>query len=139
MKGSFAMKDNVTRKLFRPVCFLIFLVAVSLLAGPLIAGEMEKEIALGKKVAAEVEKRWESVKDPAQTARLGMILARLLPYTTRALPYEARIVRDDMINAFSLPGGQSTSPQECLNFCGRTQRSRRFWPTNSSMPIDGMS
>ena len=34
-----------------------------------------------------------------------MLLARLLPYTTRPLPYEVRIVREDMVNAFSLPGG----------------------------------
>jgi predicted Zn-dependent protease len=100
MRGSFAMTFNVVRKLIFPACCLLLL-AVS----PLCADELAKEIALGKKVAAEVEQKWERVTDPARTARLGMLLARLLPHTTRPLPFEARIVREDMINAFSLPGG----------------------------------
>lgn len=94
------MTFNVVRKLIFPACCLLLL-AVS----PLCADELAKEIALGKKVAAEVEQKWERVTDPARTARLGMLLARLLPHTTRPLPFEARIVREDMINAFSLPGG----------------------------------
>ena len=100
MRGSLAMKFNAVRKLLFPVCCLLLLVASSL-----FADELTKEIALGKKVAAEVEEKWELVTDPARTARLGMLLTRLLPHTTRPLPFEARIVREDMINAFSLPGG----------------------------------
>lgn len=94
------MTFNIVRKLFFSVFCLLFLAAV-----PLCADELAKEIALGKKVAAEVEQQWERVTDPARTARLGMLLARLLPHTTRPLPFEARIVREDMVNAFSLPGG----------------------------------
>lgn len=89
----------------RSVLFVASLFAVFLFSGALFADEMEKEIALGKKVSAEIEKMWEPVTDPAQNARLRMLLERLLPHTTRPLPYEVRIVRENMTNAFSLPGG----------------------------------
>lgn len=69
------------------------------------ADELQKEIALGQKVAADVEKQWERVGDPALSARLNMALNRLVPYLTRPLPYEVRVVREKMVNAFSLPGG----------------------------------
>ncbi len=100
MKGPVAMKRLFGRNLFWIVCLIPLLCC-----SPLFADDLAKEIALGKKVSAEIEQKWELVTDPAQTARLGMLLARLLPHTTRPLPYEVRIVRQDMINAFSLPGG----------------------------------
>jgi predicted Zn-dependent protease len=78
-----------------------------LTALPLRASQdtMKKEIALGEKVAADVEKQWERVADPALSARLSMLLGRFLPHLSRPLPYEVRIVREKMVNAFSLPGG----------------------------------
>lgn len=100
MKGPFAMKRLFGRNLFWILCLIPLL-----FRSPLFADELAKEIALGKKVSAEIEQKWELVTDPAQTARLAMLLARLLPHTTRPLPYEVRIVRQNMINAFSLPGG----------------------------------
>ncbi|MBP8674816.1 M48 family metallopeptidase [Acetomicrobium sp.] len=65
-----------------------------------------KEIALGRKVAEQVEKTWERVTDPTITARLNMILTHFRPHLERDLPYEVRAIKDDEIpNAFSLPGG----------------------------------
>ncbi|MBL3538861.1 M48 family metalloprotease [Aminivibrio sp.] len=81
----------------------LFLTALSLPASS--SDDMGKEIALGEKVAADVEKQWERVADPALSARLSMLLVRFLPYLSRPLPYEVRIVREKMVNAFSLPGG----------------------------------
>ena len=69
------------------------------------ADDMSKEIALGKKAAAELEQRWELDSDPVLAARLDMILARLVPFTSRPLPYEVRVAREEEKNAFSLPGG----------------------------------
>ncbi len=66
---------------------------------------IDKEIALGKKAAADVEERWEVQSDPSLNARLSMLLNRFLPHLSRPLPYEVKVIRDEMINAFSLPGG----------------------------------
>ncbi len=64
-----------------------------------------EEINLGKKVAIQVEQRWDRITDPARIARLNMLLRRLIPYLNRDLPYEIRLIREDSPNAFSLPGG----------------------------------
>lgn len=82
--------------------FMFFLTALPLSASQ---DTMKKEIALGEKVAADVEKQWERVADPALSARLSMLLGRFIPHLSRPLPYEVRIVREKMVNAFSLPGG----------------------------------
>ncbi|NLO58509.1 MAG: M48 family metalloprotease, partial [Synergistaceae bacterium] len=80
------------------------------------ADELQKEIALGQKVSADVEKQWERVADPALCARLNMALNRMAPYLSRPLPYEVRVVREDMVNAFSLPGGIVYFTTGMLNF-----------------------
>jgi len=64
-----------------------------------------KEIELGRKVAVQVEQKWERISDPVETARLNMLLQRLLPMLHRRLPYEVRLIREDSANAFCLPGG----------------------------------
>ncbi len=84
---------------------ILLLLALLLSSSDLSADSLEKEIALGKKASAELEKMWERTTEPTRTARLDMILSRLTPFTTRPLPFEVRVVRENMINAFSLPGG----------------------------------
>lgn len=85
--------------------FLLITLLFPALTPTFAAAEIEKEIALGKKVAEDVEKMWERVADPALGARLSMLLARFLPHMARPLPYEVRVVREKSHNAFSLPGG----------------------------------
>ena len=94
-------------KFCRRTAGVLFFCMFFLTALPLRASQdtMKKEIALGEKVAADVEKQWERVADPALSARLSMLLGRFLPHLSRPLPYEVRIVREKMVNAFSLPGG----------------------------------
>lgn len=92
--------------------FLIFSLSVSTFA----AENMEKEIKLGQKVAVEVEKRWERISDPAKTARLSMILEKLKFHMTRSLPYDVRIIQENSVNAFSLPGGTIYMTTGILDF-----------------------
>ncbi len=63
----------------------------------------QKEIALGQKVSADVEKQWERVADPALAHGLNMALNRMVPLS-RPLPYEVRVVREDMVNTSAFPG-----------------------------------
>lgn len=73
--------------------------------GGTLSKEDQKEIALGKKVCEQVEKRWDRVVDPVRVARLEAILQRLAPEAQRPLEYEVRVISEDQPNAFSLPGG----------------------------------
>lgn len=66
---------------------------------------VSKEVALGKKVAADIEKEWERVHDAASVAKVETILSKQRFFLDRSLDYEVRIVDSKMINAFSLPGG----------------------------------
>ena len=89
--------------------WLFLLVLFALLPAQVFAGDLtredEKEVALGRKVCEQVEKRWERVADPVRIARLEVILQRLVPETQRPLEYEVRVISEDQPNAFSLPGG----------------------------------
>ncbi len=72
---------------------------------PTYGNDLSKEIALGRKIASEIESQWPIVCDPALNARVSMIFNRLLPYVTRPLPYYVKILDNDMLNAFCIPGG----------------------------------
>jgi Zn-dependent protease with chaperone function len=89
----------------------VFLVLLTLFAvsphqamGALSKGD-EREVALGKKVCEQVEKKWERVTDPVLVARLAVILQKILPEARKPFPYEVRLIREKQPNAFSLPGG----------------------------------
>lgn len=99
---TFLRRKNSVR-ILRNVALIVFV----LLLSPLSAAgdELEKEIRLGEKAAKSIEEHWERVSDPVRTAHLNMLLSRFIPCMERPLPYEVRIVREKMINAFSLPGG----------------------------------
>ncbi|HOV28666.1 MAG TPA: M48 family metalloprotease [Synergistales bacterium] len=89
----------------------VFLVLIALFAvsPPQAMGalskEDEREVALGKKVCEQVEKKWERVTDPVPVARLAAILQKILPEARKPFPYEVRLIREKQPNAFSLPGG----------------------------------
>ncbi len=128
-------------KFCRRTAGVLFFCMFFLTALPLRASQdtMKKEIALGEKVAADVEKQWERVADPALSARLSMLLGRFLPHLSRPLPYEVRIVREKMVNAFSLPGVSFTSPRACLISSVPMRRWRPFSPMSSFMQTGVMS
>lgn len=65
-----------------------------------------EEEKLGKEGAAEVEKEYKVLSDPAQTARLEAILKSIAPVTERPkVNYRPKILDTKDVNAFSLPGG----------------------------------
>jgi predicted Zn-dependent protease len=66
---------------------------------------IEKEIALGKQLAVEVEKQAKMVDDPIvgeYVNRLGQNLAR---NSDAKMPISFKIIDSDAVNAFTLPGG----------------------------------
>ena len=67
--------------------------------------EIDREVAAGRRVAQEIEKRFESVSDPVRVARLTTILERLANTLDVNYPWQVKIIRREELNAFCLPGG----------------------------------
>ncbi len=66
----------------------------------------DQEIQLGKESAAEVERTMEVIKNPEIEAWLNQIGQQLAKQPqANAYPYYFKLVNDDSINAFALPGG----------------------------------
>jgi len=98
-----------------------------------------KEIALGRKVAEQVEKTWERVTDPTITARLNMILTHFRPHLERDLPYEVRAIKDDEIpNAFSLPGGIVYFTTGMIQLAKAIRNWQGSWPMSLPIPKKNM-
>jgi predicted Zn-dependent protease len=66
----------------------------------------EQDVQLGKEAAAQVEKELEIIRDGRLQSYIDTLGARLTK-SPRAggFPYSFKIVHDDSINAFALPGG----------------------------------
>ena len=66
----------------------------------------DQELQLGKEAAAQVEREMEVVKSPEVEAWLNQIGQQLAKTPqANAYPYYFKLVNDDSINAFALPGG----------------------------------
>ena len=66
----------------------------------------DQEIQLGKQEAAEVERQMEVVRHPETEAWLNQIGQQLAKTPqANAYPYYFKLVNEDSINAFALPGG----------------------------------
>lgn len=66
---------------------------------------VEKEMALGKQLAEEVARQAKIVDDPIVAEyvnRLGQNLAR---HSDAKVPFSFKVIEDDNLNAFALPGG----------------------------------
>lgn len=87
------------------IFMLSVFLCISVVSGGYASDDLAEEIALGRKVADQIEQNWERISDPIKIARLNMLLVRLIPNMERELPYEIRLIREESPNAFSLPGG----------------------------------
>ncbi|MCL1941340.1 MAG: M48 family metalloprotease, partial [Synergistaceae bacterium] len=67
--------------------------------------EIDREVAVGRKVAEKIESEFELISDPAQVARLTSILERLTDTIDADYPWQVKIIRREELNAFCLPGG----------------------------------
>lgn len=96
---------------------IIATLTASVLAGALFAQIREpkpglnlfskaQDIQLGKESAAQVEKEYEVVRDPALQRYVDNVGAKLTKSKRASdFPYTFKVVSDDSINAFALPGG----------------------------------
>jgi predicted Zn-dependent protease len=66
---------------------------------------LEKEIALGKQLAQEVEKEARLVDAPIPAEFLNRLAQNLARNSDAKVPVTARLIDSDQVNAFALPGG----------------------------------
>ena len=65
----------------------------------------DAESRFGREAAAEVEKNARLIDDPALNRYLEQLCQRLVTHSDATTPLRVKILRDDEINAFALPGG----------------------------------
>src|ERR1700742_1362875 len=66
---------------------------------------IEKEIALGKQMAQEVERQAKIVDDPVIAEYVNRVGQNLVRNSDAKVPFTIKVVDSDEINAFALPGG----------------------------------
>lgn len=66
---------------------------------------LDKEIALGKQLATEVERQARIVDDPVISEYVNRIGQNLVRNSDAKVPFTIKVIDSDDINAFALPGG----------------------------------
>jgi hypothetical protein len=66
---------------------------------------LEKEIAMGKEYAQQVESTVKLVQDPVVTEYVNRIGQNLVRNSDARVPFTIKVIDSDEINAFALPGG----------------------------------
>jgi predicted Zn-dependent protease len=66
---------------------------------------LEREIALGKQAAQEVEKTSKMISDPVVVEYVNRVGQNLVRNSDAKVPFTIKVIDSDEINAFALPGG----------------------------------
>ena len=70
-----------------------------------LGGSQEKEIALGRQLALEVEQSAKLVEDPIVTEYINRVGQNLVLHSDAKIPFTIKVIDSDEVNAFALPGG----------------------------------
>jgi beta-barrel assembly-enhancing protease len=66
---------------------------------------LEKEIALGRQLSAEIERQVKLVEDPTILEYVNRVGQNLVRNSDADVPFTIKVVESEEINAFALPGG----------------------------------
>lgn len=66
---------------------------------------LEKEIALGKGMAQQVERQSKVVNDPIVSEYINRVGQNLVRNSDAKVPFTIKVIEDPTVNAFALPGG----------------------------------
>jgi predicted Zn-dependent protease len=66
---------------------------------------LEKEVALGKQLAQEVERSSKLIDDPVVTEYVNRVGQNLVRNSDARVPFTIKVIDSDEVNAFALPGG----------------------------------
>src|SRR5215813_2422095 len=66
---------------------------------------LEKEIALGRQLAAQVDRQAKLFNDPVVTEYVNRVEQNIVRNSDAKVPFTIKIIQSDEVNAFALPGG----------------------------------
>ncbi|HVG21551.1 MAG TPA: peptidase M48, partial [Blastocatellia bacterium] len=66
---------------------------------------LDKEVALGRQVAAQVDQQAKFVDDPVVSEYVNRIGQNLALHSDAKIPFTIKVLDSDDVNAFALPGG----------------------------------
>ena len=66
---------------------------------------IEKEIAMGKQLAGEVQRQAKLLDDPIITEYVNRVGQNLARNSDAKVPFTVKVIDSDEVNAFALPGG----------------------------------
>ncbi|HWT02191.1 MAG TPA: M48 family metallopeptidase [Pyrinomonadaceae bacterium] len=66
---------------------------------------MEKEVALGRYLAAEIDREAKFVDDPAIAEYVNRVGQNIVLHSDAKVPFTIKVIDSDEVNAFALPGG----------------------------------
>ena len=70
-----------------------------------LGGSQEKEIAIGRQIATEVEQQSKLVEDPLITEYVNRVGQNVVLHSDAKVPFTIKVIDSDEVNAFALPGG----------------------------------
>ena len=70
-----------------------------------LGGSKEKEVAIGRQMAAEVEQQAKLVEDPVVTEYVNRVGQNIVLHSDAKVPFTIKVIDTDEVNAFALPGG----------------------------------
>lgn len=70
-----------------------------------MSGSTEKEVRLGRELAAEVDRQAKFVDDPIITEYVNRVGQNIVLHSDAKVPFTIKVIDSDEINAFALPGG----------------------------------
>lgn len=74
-------------------------------SGSINFSSLEKEIALGRQLSAEIERQVKLIEDPTINEYVNRVGQNLVRNSDAKVPFTIKVVESDEINAFALPGG----------------------------------
>jgi beta-barrel assembly-enhancing protease len=66
---------------------------------------LDKEVALGRRLAAQVEQQGKFIDDPIVTEYVNRVGQNLALHSDAKIPFTIKVIDSDDVNAFALPGG----------------------------------
>jgi beta-barrel assembly-enhancing protease len=70
-----------------------------------LGGSQEKEIAIGRQLALQVEQQAKLVEDPLVTEYINRVGQNVVLHSDAKVPFTIKVIDSDEVNAFALPGG----------------------------------